>query len=207
MNSTRELGLSDYWNKRYGQGTESEETTHEWFRTFEKLRPFLEKELPSASSEPRILHLGCGDSTLPADLDNLRYRNQISVDFSDVVIEQMQSKYPDLEWRVDDIRKLGLESSTIDIAIDKGTLDAMLYGSQWDPPEDVQENVRKYVDEVTRVLKPMGRWLYITYRQPHFVRQQIIREGVWDLVVERLEDDPGTFEYFAYILTKHDAKE
>ena len=81
----------------------------------------------------------------------------------------------------------------------------MLYGSQWDPPEEVQDSVRQYVDEVTRILKPKGRWLYITFRQPHFVRQQLIREGVWDLVVERLEDGPGTFEYFAYILTKHGA--
>ncbi|MCJ1377540.1 hypothetical protein MMC17_000635 [Xylographa soralifera] len=134
VKSTKELGSPDYWNKRYNKGAESEQATYEWFRTFEKLRFFFEKELPNASLEPRILHLGCGDSTLPADLANLQYRNQISVDFSDVVIKQMQSKHPDLEWRVDDVRKLGLDSSSIDIAIDKGTLDAMLYGSQWDPP-------------------------------------------------------------------------
>ena len=81
----------------------------------------------------------------------------------------------------------------------------MLYGSQWDPPEEVQAHVREYVDEVARVLRPGGRWLYITFRQPHFVRRQLVREGVWDLVVERLEDGPGTFEYFAYVLTKHGA--
>ena len=62
LNSTKELGFPDYWNKRYGKGAGSEQATHEWFRTFEKLRLFLEKELPNARSEPRILHLGCGDS-------------------------------------------------------------------------------------------------------------------------------------------------
>ncbi|MCJ1285008.1 hypothetical protein MMC26_004345 [Xylographa opegraphella] len=213
VKSTKELAFAEYWNNRYDKRPAgSEEATYEWFRTFEKLRPFLQEELPDASLNPRILHLGCGDSSLPADLANLQYRDHISVDFSDVVIKQMQSKYPDLEWRVEDVRNLSLDDASIDIAIDKasaqqlsGTLDAMLHGSQWDPPEDVQANVRAYVDEVTRILKPNGRWLYITFRQPHFVRPQLLREGVWDIVVKRLEDGPGTFEYFAYVSTKHSA--
>ncbi|MCJ1320338.1 hypothetical protein MMC15_005676 [Xylographa vitiligo] len=136
VKSTIELGFPDYWNRRYANVAESEQATHEWFRTFDKLRLFLEKELPSASSEPRILHLGCGDSTLPADLANLQYRNQVSVDFSDVVIEQMQFKHPGLEWRVDDVRKLSLDDASIDIAIDKASAremstprDSMLMGA------------------------------------------------------------------------------
>lgn len=80
----------------------------------------------------------------------------------------------------------------------------MLYGSQWDPPNEVQENVRKYVDEVARILKPSGKWLYITFRQPHFVKPHLFREGLWDVVVERLEDGPGAFEYFAYVMTKNE---
>ena len=34
------------------------------------------------------------------------------------------------------------------------------------------------------------------------MKPQLLREGVWDLVVERLEDGPGTFEYFVYVMTK-----
>ena len=60
--SSKALGFPEYWNKRYDQVEVSEQARHEWFRTFDKLRSFLEKELPDASSEPRILHLGCGDS-------------------------------------------------------------------------------------------------------------------------------------------------
>ena len=78
----------------------------------------------------------------------------------------------------------------------------MIYGSQWDPPHEVQDNVQQYVDEVSRILKPQGSWLYITFRQPHFVKRQLLREGVWDLVVEHLEDDPSSFEYFMYVMTK-----
>lgn len=62
----------------------------------------------------------------------------------------MKIKYAalDTQWRVMDVRSLQLPANSIDMAIDKGTLDAMIHGSLWDPPEDVRENVGKYVEEV-----------------------------------------------------------
>jgi len=68
----------------------------------------------------------------------------------------MQSKYPGLDWRVDDIRHLQLENLSFDVAIDKSTMDSMFYGSPWDPPEKVRDNVEKYVSEVARILLPGG---------------------------------------------------
>lgn len=47
-----------------------------------------------------------------------------------------------------DVRNLEFQDASIDNAIDKGTLDAFLHGSLWDPPEDVRENVGAYVDQV-----------------------------------------------------------
>lgn len=78
----------------------------------------------------------------------------------------------------------------------------MVYGSPWDPPDEVRDNIKQYVEEVSRILKPKGSWLYITFRQPHFVKPQLLREGVWEVIVERLGDGPGTFEYFVYVMTK-----
>jgi len=62
----------------------------------------------------------------------------------------MRSKYAALEtqWEVMDVRDLKIHDSSIDVAIDKGALDAMIHGSPWDPPEDVRMNVGKCVDEV-----------------------------------------------------------
>ena len=57
---------------------------------------------------------------MTADLASLQYTNQLSVDFSDVVIQQMQGKHPELEWRVADVRNLEVcDDASIDIAIDK----------------------------------------------------------------------------------------
>lgn len=65
----------------------------------------------------------------------------------------MQVKYAGLKstWKVMDVRNLELESASVEVAIDKGTLDAFIHGSLWDPPEDVRENVGKYVDEVCSI--------------------------------------------------------
>lgn len=62
----------------------------------------------------------------------------------------MKSKYADLEtqWKVMDVRELELPDGSVDVAIDKGTLDAMIHGSLWDPPADVRSNVGRYADEV-----------------------------------------------------------
>ena len=88
--------------------------------------------------------------------------------------------------------------------ISKGTLDAFLHGSLWTPPDDVQENVGKYVDSVLRVLRPGGTWIYITYRQPHFMKPLLTRPS-WSLNVEELNDVAGSFGYFAFIMQKHGA--
>ena len=58
---------------------------------------------------------------MPANLFNLDYTEQVSVDFSEIVVKQMQVKHPNLEWRVEDVRRLKLEDSSFDIAIDKAS--------------------------------------------------------------------------------------
>ena len=193
----QKLGSPVYWDDIYRSGG-----SHEWFKSFSQLEPFLRKKLTPTDLNPLLLHLGCGDSTLPQDLLALGYTEQVCVDFSETVIEQMRSQCPDLDWRVEDVRNLTSADSAFHFAIDKGTLDAMIWGSNWDPPQDVRDNIRRYVDEVARVMKPGGRWIYVTFRQPHFMRTHLTREEVWDIDIEMLQDERGTFEYFAYVMTR-----
>jgi len=91
-----------------------------------------------------------------------------------------------------DVRNMEFEAESFDVAIDKATLDAMLYGSLWDPEEEVKENVGRYVNEVARVLNPGGVWLYISWRQPHFIKPLLKREGVWTVEVETLAEESGS---------------
>ena len=208
----KELSHARYWDERYTEeqtkphGDSSE--SYEWFRTFVKLRPFLEKHLPKpTASAPRILHLGNGTSTLPTDLFELGYHTQVSIDFSAIAIDAMRAQSVNLgsglEWLVMGVRTMQFPDQSFDVAVDKGTLDAMLHGSLWDPEDEVKENASAYVNEVARVLKPGGKWLYVTYRQPHFLKPLLARESVWRMEVETLQDSVGSFEYFGFIMTKH----
>lgn len=89
----------------------------------------------------------------PIDLHEQGYKNQVCLDFSDVVIENMTSRFAGvegIEWRVRDIRKMSdLGDEEFDVAIDKGTLDSMISGSLWDPPDEVKRNTKAYIDEVS----------------------------------------------------------
>lgn len=102
-----------------------------------------------------------------------------------------------IRWEKMDVRGMdALAAGSVDVAFDKGTLDAMIHGSPWSPPEDTVRNTGAYLREVARVLKPDGVFLYVTYRQPHFIRPLLECEGTnWDVEMENLGASGGSFGY------------
>ncbi|KAF2213431.1 hypothetical protein CERZMDRAFT_39074 [Cercospora zeae-maydis SCOH1-5] len=200
------LARSEYWDVRYAKA-DGKTATHEWFRSYQDLQPFLEKYLFEpfpAVHNPRILHLGAGDSTIPRDLLELGYKNQTCVDFSPVLVTLMEAQCLDgIAWLCEDVRNMPvIASQSIDVAFDKGTLDAMIHGSPWDPPDEVKENTSRYLKEVARALNAEGVFLYITYRQPHFVRPLLNQDNLWNMHMEVLRPSENSFEYYAFVLRK-----
>lgn len=58
------LARAEYWDGRYAK-SDGLAPTHEWFRTYRDLQPFLERHLFEPfkpALNPKILHLGAGDS-------------------------------------------------------------------------------------------------------------------------------------------------
>jgi hypothetical protein len=58
------LGHPEFWDERYAK-TDADKPTHEWFRTFDALELFFTKHLfasKNVEAQPRILHLGSGES-------------------------------------------------------------------------------------------------------------------------------------------------
>lgn len=54
-----------------------------------------------------------------------------------------------ITWKRADVRQMDdISANSVDVAFDKGTLDAMIHGSPWDPPDEVLENTGRYVREV-----------------------------------------------------------
>ncbi|KAL7758835.1 hypothetical protein ACKLNR_011262 [Fusarium oxysporum f. sp. zingiberi] len=205
----QQLGLSEYWDSRYATSNNNE-PTHEWFRSFSQVFPFLQKNLLEqpgrmAQDNPRILHLGSGDSVVPAELAERGYQKQLCVDFSPVVVDMMTERHKEItgiEWSRVDVRDMpSIATGSIDVAFDKGTLDAMIYGSPWSPPDEVKENTSKYLKEVHRALKADGVFLYITFRQPHFMKLLLNPGNIFDMEMEVLGDGGG-FDYYGYVIRK-----
>jgi len=64
----------------------------------------------------------------------------------------MSKRHADTEgitWKQADVRQMDeIQSESIDVAFDKGTLDAMIHGSPWSPPDEVLDDTSRYVREV-----------------------------------------------------------
>ncbi|KAK1625046.1 S-adenosyl-L-methionine-dependent methyltransferase [Colletotrichum phormii] len=209
LSEAEALTTPEFWDRRYTK-SDGSNPTHEWFRTFKALEPFFEKHLFSKrhpNTSPRIMHLGSGDSTIPADLSARGYKNQLCLDFSTVVVDLMRQRHADvagIEWQWADIRDMpeAAPTASVDVAFDKSTLDAMIHGSPWSPPDDVRENTAKYLSEVHRALKDDGVFLYITYRQPHFMRPLLNADNLWVMDMHVLSDGESAFDYYGFVLRK-----
>ncbi|PPQ72317.1 hypothetical protein CVT26_007274 [Gymnopilus dilepis] len=196
-----QYGTREYWDQRYSEEADNE--SFDWFKSYSDLVDLLHELIPDKSS--RILMLGCGNSRLSEDMWEDGYRNIINIDYSSVLIEQMKKRHsaprPEMEWHEMDVRNLSFEDGTFDVAIDKGTMDAMMTakGDVWDPPQQVVDDCNKEVEETLRVLKDKGLFIYLTFGQPHFRRRYLQREGT-TLEIKALGE---AFHYYLYILRKN----
>jgi hypothetical protein len=59
-------------------------------------------------------------------------------------------------------------------------------------------------DQVHRVLKDDGVFLYVTYRQPHFIKPILNRNNEWGIEMEVLGGG-DSFQYNGFVLKKHTA--
>lgn len=92
-----------------------------------------------------------------------------------------------------DIRSLAIRSSVFDCVVDKGTIDALFSdgSSPWSPSEGVLAAVRSTVAEVyryyliaatlcnNRVLAEGGRFVCMSFGQPHFRRKCLEEAASW----------------------------
>jgi ubiquinone/menaquinone biosynthesis C-methylase UbiE len=81
--------------------------------------------------------VGCGNSKLSFQMWQAGFKNMVNIDISPSVIQQMKKEFPDLEWEVMDATKMTYKDSEFDAIIDKGTLDALISGKNYDICEEM----------------------------------------------------------------------
>lgn len=196
---SRNSSYSDisYWNARYKL-----EATYDWLLPYETYSNLLREHIKRPD---RILMLGCGNSLLSELMYLDGYTNIENIDYSEVVIENMANHCntcASMKWHVMDATKLHFADCTFDVVIEKATIDAMLVDEKdpWSVSEGGRTLVHTVLREVSRVLRPSGRFISMTFAQPHFRGPLYVNEALnWSLEVFNF----GTsFHYFYYLLTK-----
>ncbi|KAJ1547287.1 hypothetical protein HK096_003585 [Nowakowskiella sp. JEL0078] len=176
----------DYWDERYSNKLQPE-------------RGYLRLV--------QVLVSGCGNSTLSTEMYEDGFKIQTNIDYSEQVIQNMKIKFEnsasEIRWIVADIFQLDeiLPANSFDVAIDKGTMDAFLtkfknVDDPWDPSAESLELARKYLTQVVKAIRPGGKFIHITWDQPHFRKMFLLS----DLVkFERSYSVGDGFEYFIYV--------
>lgn len=200
---TKKYSDVNYWNKRY----ESEDH-FEWLGLgHEPLLDEMEHMLSSFPRDTPILILGCGNSRLSADLLQRGFTDILSTDYSRICIQNQRAKYihePRLKWDIMDMTQIPLADQSFFIVIEKATLDGFLAHepSPWRVSDETKKLLDTCLKEISRILKPQGLFLSITFRQPHF-RLPILaqKDFVWNVCVNEVIS-PNSFHFYIYQMTK-----
>ncbi|KAG2668757.1 hypothetical protein I3843_14G005900 [Carya illinoinensis] len=164
--NTYNYGDARYWDARYVQ----EGGSFDWYQRYTALRPFVRKYIPTSS---RVLMVGCGNAVMSEDMVKDGYEDIMNIDISSVAIDMMRRKYeniPQLKYMQMDVRNMSFfPDESVDSVIDKGTLDSLMCST------DAPINSAQMLAEVSRLLKPGGIYMLITYgdptvRMPHLSR-------------------------------------
>lgn len=105
----------------------------------------------------RSLVVGCGNSPVSEHMYQDGFTNLVSIDYSSVVIAKMKQQTPFLDFQEMDCQRMTFKDEEFDFILDKGTLDAILCGT------DSKKNGESMIAEVYRVLKTGGVFVVVTY--------------------------------------------
>ncbi|KAL5762624.1 hypothetical protein ACOSP7_018888 [Xanthoceras sorbifolium] len=166
--STYNYGDALYWDARYVQ----EAGSFDWYQRYSALRPFVRKYIPTSS---RVLMVGCGNALMSEDMVKDGYEDIMNIDISSVAIDMMRRKYediPQLKYMKMDVRDMSLfPDESFNSIIDKGTLDSLMCGTE------APVSATQMLGEVSRLLKPGGIYMLITYGDPKVRMVHLNRPG------------------------------
>jgi len=176
--------------------------TLDWFVPYEDMKKneILEPIFANVKkSGGNILDIGCGNSTLGIDLWNDGFQKVCCIDFSDVVIKHMNERCgmkEGLNFLKMDVMDLKMEDNSMELVIDKGTLDAVLFN------ENFEDRAFQMNKEISRILKLGGHFIMISFARPkHRLKFLCHKEFSWSVELAHQFNKQRNL-FYLYILTK-----
>lgn len=201
--SPGEFGSARYWDRFFRQRGQR---PFEWYGAFPELCPVL---LKYVRPRDKVLVVGCGNSELSEQMyDTGMCEDIVNIDISDAVIRQMQersaSKRPKMSYLQMDMLHMDFPDAHFQVALDKGTLDAILT----DDEEVTLSKVDRMFAEISRVLQVGGRYLCVSLAQAHVLKKAVeyfSQEG-WVVRVHEVATSGDKQQFvlpvFVYVMTK-----
>ncbi|XP_067139077.1 EEF1A lysine methyltransferase 4-like [Centruroides vittatus] len=187
----------EYWNKRY----ELEEN-NDWLLHYDSLSHLITQYVKFTD---KILMLGCGNSLLSERMFKEGFNDITNIDYSNVVIDKMKNHCAtcsEMKWLCMDAKGLKFPDKDFDVVIEKATIDSMMVKEKdpWNISQLTANDIDLVLSEVSRVLKNGGRFVSITFAQPHF-RGPLYNKSKfkWSFDKWELGND---FHYYFYVMTK-----
>jgi SAM-dependent methyltransferase len=186
-----------YWEDRYKKSPDH----CEWYMSWERLKPVIG---PILEGRHHCLHIGCGTSSLGAELLQTGIEKVVNIDFSRTIIEYMKAEYvtePRLEWQaLNIIEPTEFKAQEFDLIIDKGTMDSQMCS------DVAASNIDELFRDISRILKPGGYFIVVS-SGPDELRRFFFAAEEFDWTLQetfKIHKLPvtGTF-YYIYIAEKN----
>ena len=145
----RDYASAEYWEERY----QKDKGLFDWYFDYNEV---LERHLMSLGIEPPVLVVGCGNSNLSMQLEQKGIYPIVSTDISKTCCRNMSKQYGGCYLPMD-VCSLNFRENSFPCVIDKGTLDALLCGKNYEVA------VTKMMREIGRVLAVNGIFIEITF--------------------------------------------
>jgi len=195
----------DYWERRYKTGDKGanpdqiDDRGVGWLCGYQGPLQETLQAITGGDRSKVILNIGCGLDRLSPDIYADGFTNLLSSDISAHAIAEMQKAssedMPMAKWLVDDVMQMNVPSESVDIVMDKGTLDALLIRPQ--PFRCAAKALR----EIQRVLKVGGIYMLITHGRgdPDTWRLPLLAMPHLSFNIAKTPDMGG---YFIFVCTK-----
>ncbi|NXJ10949.1 MET13 protein, partial [Odontophorus gujanensis] len=201
--SPGEFGSAPYWDRFFRQRGQR---PFEWYGAFPELCPVL---LKYVRPRDKVLVVGCGNSELSEQMyDTGMCEDIVNIDISDTVIRQMQersaSRRPKMSYLQMDMLQMDFPDAHFQVALDKGTLDAILT----DDEEITLSKVDRMFAEISRVLQVGGRYLCVSLAQAHVLKKAVeyFSQAGWVVRVHEVATSRDKQQFvlpiFVYVMTK-----
>ncbi|XP_036377844.1 eEF1A lysine and N-terminal methyltransferase [Megalops cyprinoides] len=169
--TAEEFSSAEYWERFFRRRGDK---AFEWYGDYNQLCGVLHKYI---KPRDQVLVVGCGNSELSEQLYDVGYRQLTNIDISETVVTHMNQRNaerrPGLTFLQADATQTSFESGSFQVALDKGTLDAMA-------SQEEGALAGRMLVEVGRVLVVGGRYICVSLAQEHVAKlavEHFVREG------------------------------